>query len=95
MVAAADDADVFIAENALGGGAPQHEPANHLTSRDAGIAARRAGVRRLVLSHFWPTANRERCRSEAAEEYAGPIDIARANLTFKVDAVPEKRKTHA
>lgn len=80
-----DGATVFMAENALGGGAPQHEPKNHLTSEDAGRVAANAGAGRLLLTHFWPTASRVQCQAEAQSVFAGPVSAASQGLRLKVE----------
>jgi ribonuclease BN (tRNA processing enzyme) len=56
----------------------------HLSSRQAAIHARDAGVARLVLTHIWPTLDKDISRRQAAEEYAGPIDLATEGATFEV-----------
>lgn len=81
---AADGVDLLLAENTLGGGAPWHQPVNHLSAGDAGAIARCAGVGSLALTHFWPSADREQCRREAAECYDGEITLAAPNRLLTV-----------
>jgi ribonuclease BN (tRNA processing enzyme) len=80
----ARDADLFIAENTYGGGSPVQDPPTHLTSLEAGEAAARGGAERLLLSHFWPTADRARCCNEAADVYGGHILNACPNVMLEV-----------
>jgi ribonuclease BN (tRNA processing enzyme) len=47
----------------------------HLSARQAGENATRAGVGRLVLSHFWPTHDRERSREQASEAFDGGLEL--------------------
>jgi ribonuclease BN (tRNA processing enzyme) len=58
----------------------------HMSSRQAADHARDAGVGRLVLTHMWPTLDREVSHSQAAEEFTGPIDVAVEGMTFEVGA---------
>lgn len=56
----------------------------HLSGREAGLAAREAGVGRLVLTHFWPTLRAEDMQAEAAESFGGPVEIAIENKEYVV-----------
>ncbi len=56
----------------------------HLSSRQAAIHARAAGVGRLVLTHIWPTLDRGVSTAQAAEEYDGPIDAAIEGMRLRV-----------
>lgn len=52
------------------------EPRFNLSAREAAGFAAQAGARRLLLTHFWPGADRDRAAAEAAEHFAGPILVA-------------------
>jgi ribonuclease BN (tRNA processing enzyme) len=56
----------------------------HLTGRQAGKAAARAGVGTLVLTHIPPWHDREPAMAEARLEYDGRIELARTGATFDV-----------
>jgi ribonuclease BN (tRNA processing enzyme) len=56
----------------------------HLSSRQAAIHAREAGVGELVLTHIWPTLDHDVSKAQAAEEYDGPIDAAVEGAAFEV-----------
>jgi ribonuclease BN (tRNA processing enzyme) len=77
-------ADLLLAEATLT--ATDHGPHGHLSAADAGRAARAAGARALVLTHFpsadpgWLLARRD----EAAREFDGVIHLARPAATFTV-----------
>jgi ribonuclease BN (tRNA processing enzyme) len=56
----------------------------HLSSRQAAIHARDADVGELVLTHIWPTLDRDVSRAQASEEYTGPLDVAVEGVSFEV-----------
>lgn len=62
----------------------QEGEAQHLSARQAGASARDAGVGQLLLTHIWPTIDKERCRAEAVDAYGGPIDLAATNETYEI-----------
>ena len=56
----------------------------HLSSRQAAIHAREAGVGSLVLTHIWPTLDHSVSVEQASEEYEGPITSAVEGMRFEV-----------
>lgn len=56
----------------------------HLHAGQCGQAARDAGVSRLVLSHFYPIAERYDVREQAGESFSGKIQMARDLMKFEV-----------
>jgi ribonuclease BN (tRNA processing enzyme) len=61
----------------------EHEGSSqHLSGRQAGAAARDAGARRLLLTHFWPTMRPEDIQAEAATTFGGPVEIAVENEEY-------------
>lgn len=81
LIDLARNADVFIAEASDRDQQPHTPPAPpgrrlHLNSRDAAEVAAEAGVRKLLLTHFWPGNDRETSRAAAAELFDGDIAIA-------------------
>ncbi len=68
-------ADVFLSEAAFLD-EPGLPPDIHLTARQAGAYASRAGVGRLVLTHLVPGNSRDDARAEAAARFPGDLDIA-------------------
>jgi ribonuclease BN (tRNA processing enzyme) len=84
LLTLAAGADLLLAEATLA--VTDDGPHGHLRAADAARAARDAGVRSLVLTHFsstepgWLLARRD----EAAREFAGDIHLARPGATFEV-----------
>ncbi len=75
LVALAAGADVLLCEASF----PEVPglPADlHLTAREAGEHASRAGVGALVLTHLVPWNDREASRAEAAASFSGPLSLA-------------------
>ena len=56
----------------------------HLTARQAATHATRAGAGRLVLSHFWPTHDRDVSREQAAEAFDGELVLFDEGETVEV-----------
>lgn len=54
----------------------------HLTPAEAGEHGRRAGARRVVLTHFSDELDPEWARAEAAEAYGGPVDLAHEGAVY-------------
>jgi len=52
------------------------EPGVHMSGRQAGASARRAGARRLVLTHRWPMVSRAAVEAEASETFGAPVTSA-------------------
>jgi ribonuclease BN (tRNA processing enzyme) len=54
----------------------------HLSGRQAGLLARQAAARRLVLTHVWPITDRDELRAEAEAAYGGPVELAEMGRTY-------------
>ena len=84
--------DPRVAELARGAGVllaecsfPEEEAApNHLTPTSAARLARAARVRRLVLTHFYPSMDPEEARARAARIFDGTIELARDGRVFEL-----------
>lgn len=88
LVPLAQGAHTLLAEATLAGGAPQHhDPVTHLSAEQAAEVAAAAGVSRLVLTHFWYTADRDLAVSEAAACFAGDVRAAASGRCFDFDAL--------
>ncbi|GAB3072671.1 MBL fold metallo-hydrolase [Micromonospora schwarzwaldensis] len=80
----AQDADVFLCEASYLDGM-DNPPDLHLTGREAGEAATKAGVGRLLLTHLVPAWGSESHTVESATgAYAGPIEVVRAGAGYDV-----------
>jgi ribonuclease BN (tRNA processing enzyme) len=79
----AAEADLLLAEASFRDG--DDNPADlHLTGRQAGELATRAGARRLVLTHVPPWHRVSTMLAEASSVYAGPLDAATPGATYPV-----------
>jgi ribonuclease BN (tRNA processing enzyme) len=56
----------------------------HLSARQAGVSARAAGAARLVLTHLWPTLDRQQCRREGSEAFGAPVELAAVGARYEV-----------
>jgi ribonuclease BN (tRNA processing enzyme) len=82
LVRLAEGADLLLCEASYQGDSADNVPNLHLTARQAGEHATRAGVGRLILTHLVPWNDRERSRSEAAQTYQGPLSLATSGLVL-------------
>ncbi len=83
LIEAARGADLFLCEATMINSFAEHAH-GHLTSRDAGEAAREARAARLALTHIWPTFDREQSRAEAAEAYGDSVEAPLQGMIFDV-----------
>ncbi|MGC4820837.1 MBL fold metallo-hydrolase [Micromonospora sp. DT63] len=79
------DADLFIVEATDRGGETDGPTRNLMTSTEAGQWARRAGARRLMLTHFWPGNDRAAAVAAAQREFDGPVLAAGEDLAVMLD----------
>ena len=83
LVDIAAGADLLLAESAFV--ESEDNPVDlHLTGADAGAAAARAGVGRLVLTHIPPWHDPDTSLAEAREEYDGPLGVAATGSTYTI-----------
>ena len=85
LVQFARDTDLLLIEATL----PRPERTGrrgHLTPAEAGEHGRRAGVRRLVLTHFSDELDPEWARGEAGQGYGGPVELAYEGAVYSVPA---------
>lgn len=83
LVTAARDTDLLVVEATL----PRPERTGirgHLTPGEAGEHARRAGARRVVLTHISDELDAEWAREEGSAAFGAPVEVARAGDVFEV-----------
>jgi ribonuclease BN (tRNA processing enzyme) len=83
LVRFAHDTDLLLIEATL----PRPERSGqrgHLTPREAGEHARRAGARRVAITHFSDELGRTWAGDEAADGYGHPVDVAHEGSVYTV-----------
>ena len=83
LVDAARDTDLLLVEATL----PRPERTGirgHLTPGEAGEHARRAGAKRVVLTHISDELDAEWAREQGSEAFGAPVDVARAGDVYEV-----------
>ena len=75
--------DLFLCEAAFTAG-KENIPDLHLNGRQAGQTARRAGARRLVLTHIPPWTDPRANLADARAEYDGPTELAVPRRVYDV-----------
>lgn len=78
----AKDADLFLCEAGLLERDEKTMRAMHLTAKEAGEIATKAGASRLLLTHFLPDTKIEHYMSEASSVYNGIMEIAGEGKTY-------------
>jgi ribonuclease BN (tRNA processing enzyme) len=83
LIGLAHGADLLLCEASYieGGDNP---PALHLTGKEAGEHATKAGVGRLVLTHVPPWYDGARALDEARPAFHGDVTLARPGATYDV-----------
>ena len=74
--------DLFVAECSFPDG---EGTSNHLTPSSAARLARAARVRRLLLSHFYPSMDPREAQDRAAQVFSGVIELARDGSVHAID----------
>jgi len=81
LVSLAHSADVLLCEASFGPDDP-YVPDLHLTGKQAGQHAEKAGVERLIITHVPPWGSREVAADEAAGEFHGLVEIAHPSAEY-------------
>jgi ribonuclease BN (tRNA processing enzyme) len=83
LVDLARGADVLLCEASFGPD-DRYVPDLHLTGRQAGEHAERAGVGKLIVTHVPPWASADVQREEAASAFGGPVELARPGAQYTI-----------
>ena len=81
LVRLCGDADVAVLDCSFPASRPNPV---HLHAGQCGEVAREAGVRKLILSHFYPITERHDVKAQAGEAFGGTISKARDLLQIKI-----------
>jgi len=81
VVALAEATDLLMLEATMEEPEPTGER-GHLTPREAGELARRAGARRLVLTHISADLDTAHACAEAAAAFGAPVEVAREGAVY-------------
>lgn len=84
VIGLARDADLFLCEASYLDGV-DNPPGLHLTGREAGEVATKAGARRLLLTHLVQAWGSEsQTLAMASEAFSGPVEIVRPGARYEV-----------
>ncbi|GAC1442208.1 MAG: MBL fold metallo-hydrolase [Mycobacteriales bacterium] len=83
LVELARGTDLFLCE-ASWEHADDNPPALHLSGRQAGEHAAKAGAKKLLLTHVVAWSDEERVLAEAVESYGGDVALATCGTTYDV-----------
>jgi len=83
LIELSKDADLLICESAL---PDEYRIKGHLTPSLAGDIATRAGVRKLVLTHFYPECDQADIELECRKTYDGPLVLAQDLMRIEIGA---------
>lgn len=84
LIEFAKGADLFLCEAGLLERDEKSIRAMHLTAKEAGMIATKAGVKRLLLTHFYPEFRLEQYLNETGSVYNGIFEIAAENKSYFV-----------
>jgi ribonuclease BN (tRNA processing enzyme) len=83
LVDLARDADVLLIEASICDD-DTLPPGIHLSARQAGQHAARAGVGRTLLTHITPWGSRERALEQGSDAFSGPIELVSADVSYDI-----------
>ena len=83
LSAFARDTDLLILEGTLPAPEPTG-PRGHMTPAEAGEEGRKAGARRLVLTHLTDELDAASAEDQAEQAFGGPVEIAREGVVYEL-----------
>jgi ribonuclease BN (tRNA processing enzyme) len=86
LVEFATGTDLLLIEATLPVAEPDEDDRGHLTPGEAGEHGARAGVGRIVLTHYAAELGAEWACAEAARTFDGPVEAAHEGATYDVGA---------
>lgn len=83
LIKLAQEVDLFLCEATL---QRDHRGVviEHVTSEQAAEIAKKAGAKKLVLTHIWPTFDVEVSKREAVEVFPGEVILAQENMEITI-----------
>jgi ribonuclease BN (tRNA processing enzyme) len=81
---AAAGVDLFVCEATLPASYEEEASHGHLTSRQAGEVAAAAGVGMLLLTHIWPTFDKQDILEEVKEVFEGEVMLASEGMELQL-----------
>ncbi len=85
LIRLAENTDLLICESALPDG---DKVDGHMTPSMAGRMAAAAGVKQLMLTHFYPECDDADISGQCRKTYDGPLRLARDLISFDVTEIP-------
>jgi len=80
----ASGADLLLCNAGARYGKKEEALWGHMTAHEAGSLAKEAGAKRLMLSHLWPTCDRQAMVEEATSAFASAVLLAQTCQSYDV-----------
>ena len=84
LVGFAKGADLLLSEASGFDSDAAHLAGSHMTAKQAGELGQRAGVKKLMITHFWPEYEQADLLTQAEEGFGGQVELAREGRTYKI-----------
>ena len=81
LITLAEGTDIFICESAM---PDDLKVDNHLSPSSAGIIAKKAGVKKMILTHFYPECDKTDIAKECRRTYDGELVLAEDLMTLLI-----------